>query len=145
MPETPARQAPESALTFTFSHSQAESLAESQAQVDSLSRDLAEWINDSDQLGGRASLRTEPPAPGEQGDVAVAVDIVNASAAVIAAATNAFFLWLQQRQPAHRRIEFEAVRPDGTRVSGAVDDEEQLAAVMARLSVFAVAPPGRDE
>ncbi|MFI9752819.1 effector-associated constant component EACC1 [Streptomyces collinus] len=137
MPEAPAPHAPEKALTFSFT--------ESPAQVDALNRDLAEWINDTDQLGGRASLRTEPPAPGEQGDVAVAVDIVNASAAVIAAATNAFFLWLQQRRPVHRRIEFEVVRPDGTRVSAAVDDEDQLPAVMAQLSGFVVAPPGPDE
>lgn len=137
MPDTPASQAPENALTFTFPGSQ--------DQVDSLNRDLAEWINATDQLGGAAVLRTAPPAPGEQGDVAVAVDIVNASAAVIAAATNAFFLWLQQRRAAHRRIEFEVVRPDGTRVSGAVDDEDQLPAVMARLAGFVAAPPGADE
>jgi hypothetical protein len=137
LPEMRASQAPENALTFTFPGSQ--------AQVDALNRDLAEWINATEQLGGRASLRSEPPAPGEQGDVAAAVDIINASAAVIAAATNAFFLWLQQRRPAYRRIEFEAVRPDGTRISGAVDDEDQLPAVLAQLSVFAVAPPGADE
>lgn len=139
MSEAPASQAPRNALTFTFQGSQ--------AHVDALNRDLAEWITDTDQLGGLAGLRTEPPAPGEQGDVAVAVDIVNASAAVIAAATNAFFLWLQQRRPAHRRIEFEAVRPDGTRVSATVEDEAQLTAVMEQLSRFAVAPPppGADE
>ncbi|MEU1573805.1 hypothetical protein ABZ519_22120 [Streptomyces collinus] len=137
MPEASAPHPPQQALTFSFT--------ESQDQVDALNRDLAEWINDTDQLGGRAGLRTQPPAPGEQGDVAVAVDIVNASAAVIAAATNAFFLWLQQRRPVYRRIEFEVVRPDGTRVSGAVDDEDQLPAVMAQLSGFVVAPPGPDE
>lgn len=143
MPEAPASasastsQAPENALTFTFPGAQ--------AQVDALNRDLAGWINDTDQLGGSASLRTEPPAPGEQGDAAVAVDIVNASAAVVAAVTNAFFLWLQQRRSAYRRIEFEVVRPDGTRVSGAVDDEEQLPAVMAQLAAFAVVPPGVDD
>ena len=137
MPEAPASQAPENALTFTFPGSQ--------AQADALNRDLAEWINATDQLGGRAGLRTEPPAPGEQGDAAVAVDIINASAAVVAAVTNAFFLWLQQRRPTYRRIEFEVVRPDGTRVSGAVDDEDQLPVVMAQLAGFAVAPPGADE
>lgn len=136
MPEAPASQPPENALTFAFPGSQ--------AQVDALNRDLAEWINVTDQLSGMASLRTQPPAPGEQGDVAVAVDIINASAAVIAAVTNAFFLWLQQRQPTYRRIEFEVVRPDGTRVSGAVDDEAQLPEVMAQLSGFVVAPPGGD-
>ncbi|WP_338897038.1 hypothetical protein WBG99_16505 [Streptomyces sp. TG1A-60] len=136
MTEAPASQPPGNALTFAFPGTQ--------AQVDALNRDLAEWINATDQLGGRASLRTQPPAPGEQGDVAVAVDIINASAAVIAAVTNAFFLWLQQRRPTHRRIEFEVVRPDGTRVSGAVDHEDQLPAVMAQLSAFAVAPPGAD-
>jgi hypothetical protein len=73
------------------------------------------------------------------------MDIMNASAAVIAAVTNAFFLWLQQRRPTYRRIEFEVERPDGTRISGAVDDEDQLPAVMAQLSGFAVAPPGADE
>jgi hypothetical protein len=127
----------QNALTFTFTGSQ--------AQADALNRDLAEWINDTDQLGGTANLRTEPPAPGEQGDVAAAVDIVNASAAVVAAVTNAFFLWLQQRRPTYRRIEFEVVRADGTRVSGAVDDEDQLPAVMAQLAAFAVTPPGADE
>jgi hypothetical protein len=137
MPEAPASQAPENALTFTFPGSQ--------AQADALNRDLAEWINATDQLSGRAILRTAPPAPGEQGDVAVAMDIMNASAAVIAAVTNAFFLWLQQRRPTYRRIEFEVERPDGTRISGAVDDEDQLPAVMAQLSGFAVAPPGADE
>ena len=137
MPEAPASQAPENTLTFTFPGSQ--------AQADALNRDLAEWINATDQLGGRAILRTAPPAPGEQGDVAVAMDIMNASAAVIAAVTNAFFLWLQQRRPTYRRIEFEVERPDGTRISGAVDDEDQLPAVMAQLSGFAVAPPGADE
>lgn len=137
MTEAPAYLAPENALTFTFSGSQ--------AQVNALNRDLAEWIDATDQLGGRASLRTAPPAPGEQGDVATAVDIVNASAAVVAAATNTFFLWLQQRRSAHRRIEFEAVRPDGTRVSGTVDDEAQLPAVMTQLAAFAVTPPDADE
>ncbi|MEU1533244.1 effector-associated constant component EACC1 [Streptomyces fagopyri] len=136
MSEAPASKAPENALTFTFPGTQ--------AQADALNRNLAEWINATDQLGGRANLRTSPPAPGEQGDVAVAVDIINASAAVVAAVTNAFFLWLQQRRPSYRRIEFEVVRPDGTRVSGAVDDEAQLPAVMAQLSAFAVAPPGAD-
>lgn len=133
MPETPASQAPQNALTFTFPGTR--------APADTLNRDLAEWINDTEQLGGRASLRTAPPAPGEQGDVAVAVDIANASAAVIAAATNAFFLWLQQRRTTHGRIEFEAVRPDGTRISATVDDEAQLTAVMDQLSQFAVPPP----
>jgi len=140
MPETPAPRvprAPQNALTFTFT--------ESPAQADALNRDLAEWINATEQLGGRAGLRSEPPAPGEQGDLAVAVDIVNASAAVVAAVTNAFFLWLQQRRPTYRRIEFEVVRPDGTRVSAAVDDEDQLPALMTRLAEFAVTPPGEDE
>lgn len=132
-----ASQAPENALTFTFPGKQ--------AQVDALNRDLAGWINDTEQLGGSASLRTEPPAPGEQGDAAIAVDIINASAAVVAAVTNAFFLWLQQRRPTYQRIEFEVVRPDGTRVSGAVDDEGQLPTVMAQLAAFVVAPPGADE
>ncbi|MEU0220226.1 hypothetical protein ABZ281_36460 [Streptomyces sp. NPDC006265] len=136
MPAAPASQPPENALTFAFPGTQ--------AQADSLNRDLAEWINATDQLGGSASLRTQPPAPGEQGDVAVAVDIINASAAMIAAVTNTFFLWLQQRRPTYRRIEFEVVRPDGTRVSGAVDDEARLPEVMAQLSGFVVAPPGGD-
>ncbi|MFG3588152.1 effector-associated constant component EACC1 [Streptomyces sp. NPDC047990] len=137
MPESPASQPPENALTFTFPGSE--------AQANALNRDLAEWINDTDQLGGRAGVRTAPPAPGELGDVAVAVDIVNASTAVIAAVTNAFFLWLQQRRSAYRRIEFEVVRPDGTRISGSVDDESQLPAVMAQLSGFVAAPPGAGE
>ncbi|GGV19594.1 effector-associated constant component EACC1 [Streptomyces griseoflavus] len=139
MSATPAPKAPENALTFTFPGPQ--------GHADALNRDLAEWINDTEQLGGRAGLRTAPPAPGEQGDVAVAVDIVNASAAVIAAATNAFFLWLQQRRTTHRRIEFEAVRPDGTRISGTVEDDAQLTQVMDRLSRFAVPPqpPGAGE
>ncbi|MEY7979779.1 hypothetical protein ACF052_13630 [Streptomyces pilosus] len=138
MPVTPAPRPPENALTFSFPGPQ--------AHADALNRDLAEWINDTEELGAGASLRTEPPAPGEQGDVAVAVDIVNASAAVVAAATNAFFLWLQQRRATHRRIEFEAVRPDGTRISATVEDEAQLTAVMDRLSRFAVIPPpGGDE
>ncbi|MGW0863251.1 effector-associated constant component EACC1 [Streptomyces sp. NPDC002611] len=136
MPEAPASRLQENALTFAFPGSE--------AQADTLNRDLAEWINDTDQLDGRASLRTQPPAPGEQGDVAVAVDVINASAAVIAAVTNTFFLWLQQRRPAYRRIDFEVVRPDGTRVSGTVDDEDQLPAVMDQLSAFAVTPPGAD-
>ncbi|MDX3453867.1 hypothetical protein PV396_18265 [Streptomyces sp. ME02-8801-2C] len=137
MPVDSASHAPENALTFTFSGAA--------AQVDALNRDLAAWINAGEQLGGRAGLRTAAPAPGEQGDAATAVDIINASAAVVAAVTNAFFLWLQQRRPTYRRIEFEAVRPDGTRVSGAVDDEAQLPAVMAQLAAFAVVPPGADE
>ncbi|MEF9904816.1 effector-associated constant component EACC1 [Streptomyces sp. P9-A2] len=137
MTEAPASQAPENALTFTFPGSQ--------TQANALNRDFAEWVNATDQLGGRASLRTAPPAPGEQGDVAVAVDIINASAAMIAAVTNTFFLWLQQRRPAYRRIEFEVVRPDGTRISGAVDDEGQLPAVMTQLAGFAVTPPDTDE
>ncbi|MFC5954741.1 hypothetical protein ACFP51_09645 [Streptomyces pratens] len=137
MTEAPASQAPENALTFTFPGSQ--------AQANALNRDLAEWVNATDQLGGRANLRTAPPAPGEQGDVATAVDIINASAAMIAAVTNTFFLWLQQRRPTYRRIEFEVVRPDGTRVSAAVDDEAQLPAVMNQLAGFVTASPEAGE
>jgi hypothetical protein len=119
------------ALSFTF--------AGTPAEADALSRDLAAWITSTGPLRGTAGLRTAPPRPGEQGDLAMAVDIANASAALVAAITNAFYLWLEQRS-AGRRIEFEATRPDGARISGSAGGPEAASALVEQLSRFASPP-----
>ncbi|MGP4003122.1 effector-associated constant component EACC1 [Streptomyces sp. 8N706] len=114
-------------LTFEFDGAAAE--------ADSLARDLAEWLDDDEDLRGAARVRMAPPAPGEQGALADAVEVAGVVEPLVTAGVGAFAMWLAERVKA-RRIVFRAVRPDGARIELSAGTAAEAAAVREDLERF---------
>ncbi|MFE9255731.1 hypothetical protein [Streptomyces sp. NPDC006879] len=104
------------------------------ADADGLARDLAEWFNDDEDLGGLARLVMDPAKPGEMGALAEAVELITAAESLLTMGTGAFGLWLAQRVK-NRQISFQVTRADGTRMH-ATADRKDLGEVVARMEQF---------
>ncbi|MFG2629203.1 hypothetical protein [Streptomyces sp. NPDC048473] len=106
----------------------------SRAEADAHARDLAGWLDDSEELRGSARVRMVPPQPGEQGGAADAVVVMAAAAPLYVP----FFNWLVERRKADR-VTVRVVRPDGTEQeieAGDADDAVRLLdAVQSALGV----------
>ncbi|MFG2224545.1 hypothetical protein [Streptomyces sp. NPDC048644] len=109
--------------------------------TDDLARSLAEWLNDDEELSGAARLRMVPPAPGEQGGLADAAEVLGVVGPVAEALVSCVGVWLVQRARS-RRVSLRVSRPDGTRVELSAGSPEDAAAVEAQLRRFLDPGPG---
>ncbi|MFF7410013.1 effector-associated constant component EACC1 [Streptomyces lydicus] len=103
--------------------------------ADGLAQSLAEWLNDDEDLTGAARLRMVPPAPGHQGGLADAAEVLGAVGPVLEAVVSAVAVWLAQRARS-RRISFKVTRPDGTALELSAGSPEDAAAVEQQLRRF---------
>ncbi|MEK2477746.1 MULTISPECIES: effector-associated constant component EACC1 [Streptomyces] len=114
-------------LTFTFDAPADE--------ADDLARSLARWLNDDEDLSGAARLRMVPPAPGEQGGLADAAEVLNAAGPVLDALVAAVGVWVGQRFR-NRSVSLKVTRPDGTHIELSATDPRDAAAVEEQLRRF---------
>ncbi|MEV6259592.1 hypothetical protein AB0M42_02325 [Streptomyces sp. NPDC051784] len=98
-------------------------------------RSLAAWLNDDEDLSGSARLRMLPPARGEQGGLAEAVEIADAVGPVLEAVISGAAVWLVQRARS-RRVALKVTRPDGTSVELSAADPQDAAEVQRQLRTF---------
>ncbi|MEV4329071.1 hypothetical protein AB0K02_00735 [Streptomyces sp. NPDC049597] len=113
-------------------------------EADAHTRSLAAWLNDDEDLSGSARLRMLPPAPGEQGGLADAVEIVGAVGPVLDAVISGAAVWLVQRARS-RRISFKVTRPDGTSVELSAGNPQDAAEVQRQLRTFLEPGPADSE
>ncbi|WP_432096025.1 effector-associated constant component EACC1 [Streptomyces sp. bgisy100] len=114
-------------LTFAFDGGSAE--------ADALVRDLADWLNDDEDLSGAVRLRMAPPARGEQGALAQAAELLGAAEPLLSAGVGAVAMWLAERTKS-RRVSFRAVRPDGAELRVSAGSPADAAAVREELERF---------
>ncbi|MFC5803936.1 effector-associated constant component EACC1 [Streptomyces formicae] len=110
--------------------------------ADALTRSLADWLNDDEDLSGSARLRMVPPAPGEQGGLADAAEVIGAVGPVLDALISGAAVWLVQRARS-RRVSVRVSRPDGTRIALTAGNPQDAAALQAQLRTF-LRPDGLD-
>jgi hypothetical protein len=104
-------------------------------EADELARSLAKWLNDDEELSGSARLRMVPPAPGEQGGLADAAEVLNAAGPVVDALAGGLFVWLAERVRS-RRVKFRVTRADGTRIELSAGSAEEAVVVQQELRQF---------
>ncbi|MER5972484.1 hypothetical protein ABT112_22570 [Streptomyces sp. NPDC002055] len=114
-------------LTFAFD--------DGSAEADALARDLADWLNDDEDLSGAVRLRMAPPARGEQGALAQAAELLGAAEPLLSAGVGAVAMWLAERTKS-RRVSFRAVRPDGAELRVSAGSPADAAAVREELERF---------
>ncbi|MFF3765610.1 hypothetical protein ACFYYR_16185 [Streptomyces sp. NPDC001922] len=114
-------------LTFAFDGGSAE--------ADTLARNLADWLNDDEDLSGAVRLRMAPPARGEQGALAQATELLGAAEPLLSAGVGAVAMWLAERTKS-RRVSFRAVRPDGAELRVSAGSPADAAAVREELERF---------
>jgi hypothetical protein len=102
---------------------------------DELARSLARWLNDDEDLSGSARLRMVPPAPGEQGGLADAVEALHVVGPVADTLAGGFFVWFAQRVTS-RRVSVKVTRPDGMSFELTAGSPEEAAAVQRELRPF---------
>ncbi|WP_030968235.1 effector-associated constant component EACC1 [Streptomyces sp. NRRL S-1824] len=105
------------------------------SETDELARSLAKWLNEDEDLSGSAQLRMVPPAPGEQGGLADAAEVLNATGPVMDALIGGLFVWVAERVRS-RRVSFKVTRPDGTGIEMSAGSVEEAAAVQQQLRQF---------
>lgn len=105
------------------------------ADADGLARNLADWLNDDEELSGAARVRMVPPAPGEQGGLADATEMVGAVEPLLSAGVGAFVMWLTERTKS-RRVSFRAIRPDGAQIQLSAGSSADAASVQKELARF---------
>lgn len=103
--------------------------------ADSLAQSLADWLNDDEDLSGSTRLRMVPPAPGQQGGLADAAEVLGAVGPVLEALVGGVAVWLAQRCRS-RRVSFKVTRPDGTGIELSAGNPEDAAAVEKQLRTF---------
>lgn len=114
-------------ITFQFDSSAEE--------ADELARSLAGWLNEDETLAGAARLRVVPPAPGEQGGMADATEVLGAVRPVLDALVSGVFVWLTQRIRS-RRVKLKVTRRDGTRYEIDVTGVDDAARLHRELGAF---------
>ncbi|MCW2871606.1 hypothetical protein [Actinacidiphila oryziradicis] len=110
-------------------------------EADELARSLAKWLNDDEDLSGSARLRMVPPAPGEQGGLADAAEVLSAAGPLADALVGGLFVWLVERVRS-RRVSFKVTRPDGACVELSAGSVEEAAVVQQQLRQFLDPGPG---
>ncbi|MEV6838268.1 hypothetical protein AB0N17_27780 [Streptomyces sp. NPDC051133] len=104
-------------------------------EADELARSLAKWLNDDEDLSGSTRLRMVPPAPGEQGGVADAAEVLSAVGPLLDALVGGLAVWVTERARS-RRVSFKVTRPDGTRIELSAGTAQEAAAVQQQMRQF---------
>lgn len=104
-------------------------------EADELARSLAKWLNDDEDLSGSARLRMVPPAPGEQGGVADAAEVLSAAGPMLDALIGGLAVWVTERVRS-RRVSFKVTRPDGTQIELSAGNAQEAAAVQQQMRQF---------
>ena len=104
-------------------------------EADGLARSLARWLDDDEELTGATRLRLVPPAAGEQGGAADAVELLVTARPMVDALVSGVLVWLTQRVRS-RRVRLRFTRRDGQRFEytvGSIDDARALEEQLARF------------
>ncbi|MYQ38834.1 hypothetical protein B046DRAFT_03647 [Streptomyces sp. LamerLS-316] len=104
-------------------------------EAEAHTRSLATWFNDDEDLSGSARLRILPPARGEQGGFAEAVEIADAVGPALEAVISGAAVWLVQRARS-RRVALKVTRPDGTSVEVSAGSPQDAAEIQRQLRTF---------
>jgi hypothetical protein len=91
-------------------------------------RELAHLLRDDDDLDLGVRLRDRPPAPGEQGAIPVALEIVAAATPLGTAFASVLKHWIDKH-----KVSIRVRRKDGTSLAlsaGNVQDAERLIAIL---------------
>jgi hypothetical protein len=96
------------------------------AEADALARSLAAWFDDDEDLTGSTRLRMVPPAPGEQGGLADAAEVLGAVGPALEALAGGLFVWLTGRVKTGR-VTLEVTRQDGASVKLSAGSAEDAA------------------
>lgn len=103
-------------------------------EVDTDARDLREFLSQDGALRGRVANRLVPPAPGEQGGVADAVQYATELGPLV---LQPFTLWLAARlRKGKGQVKITLHRPDGTELKVSADSLADVQAVLDRVEGF---------
>lgn len=94
-------------------------------------QDLAEWIDENDDVEAVADVRTREPGPGELGGVADAVEVL----AALTPLAKVVASWLKERLK-NGVVDITATKADGTSMHIKAADEGAAERLIPRLSEF---------